>query len=112
MWRHARRRASSGCVDAVVEAVWLDGGPTGAGVVILLRSVSGRPGAEGAPFDGCGSWISIAGPLEALVVVLLVVVGWGAAGVRRRDWFVVSFGLVWSLMDGWMVYGRLLIGYA
>lgn len=31
-----------------------DGGPRGAGSVMLSRSLSGRPGAEGAPFDGQG----------------------------------------------------------
>jgi hypothetical protein len=52
VWRQASRRASSGCVDEGV-AVWLlEGGPTGAGRAILLRRVSGRPGADGAPFDG------------------------------------------------------------
>lgn len=29
-----------------------DGGPRGAGAVMLSRSVSGIPGADGAPFDG------------------------------------------------------------
>jgi hypothetical protein len=53
-----------------------------AGRVSLLRSVSGRPGAEGAPFE---RW------LEACVVcrraeVLEVEVRLPLGGAMRRDW--------------------------
>lgn len=47
-----------------------------AGRVSLLRSVSGSPGAEGAPFEG----------LDWRVVVLVVELGWLAGGAMRRDW--------------------------
>lgn len=94
MERHANRRVSRGWVEegagveveAKVEpaAVLVEGGPTGAGEVSLLRSVSGNPGAEGAPRDGCGRQMGI-------WVVLEVVVGWAGWGVMRRDWLLVSW---------------------
>jgi hypothetical protein len=52
-----------------------------AGRVILLRSVSGRPGAEGAPFEGRGA---TSGPASR-VVVLLVALRWAGSGAMRRD---------------------------
>lgn len=52
-------------------------GAVGAGEVRLLRRVSGRPGAEGAPVVGWG----------AVVVVFEVVVEWVEGGAMRRDWF-------------------------
>lgn len=69
MERQARRRDSRGCVDDGAAWAWAEeGGPDGAGAVRLLRSVSGRPGADGAPFEGCGRQIG-------MEVVFVVVVG-------------------------------------
>lgn len=48
-----------------------------AGRVSLLRSVSGRPGAEGALFDACAC---------CRVVMLVVELGLAAGGAMRRDW--------------------------
>lgn len=59
---------------------------------MLSRRVSGRPGAEGAPFDGCGSEIGICWR----VLVLSVWEGWLDWGAMRRDWGVVS----------WFLHGR------
>lgn len=51
-----------------------------AGRVSLLRRVSGRPGAEGAPLDRCVvCW---------RVEVLVVEVRLPLAGTMRRDWMV------------------------
>ena len=63
-------------VSAVAE-----GGPEGAGAVILLRRVSGRPGAEGAPLEGRGRLMGISWRVE----VFEVDVGWFAGGAMRRD---------------------------
>lgn len=76
--RQASSRASSGCVDAGIslrDGLLVDEAVALAGRVILLRRVSGRPGAEGAPFEG-RDW---------RVVVLDVEVGWPAGGAMRRD---------------------------
>jgi hypothetical protein len=61
----------------VVGPVVEEGGPRGAWRVMLLRRVSGRPGAEGAPFE---TWDD--GTRE---VVFVVEVGWEAGGAIRRD---------------------------
>lgn len=53
-----------------------------AGRVILLRRVSGRPGAEGAPFDGRDAVT----PTSARVVRLEVSTGLLLGGAKRRDW--------------------------
>lgn len=53
--RQASSRASSGCVEAGIslrEGLLVDEAVALAGRVILLRRVSGSPGAEGAPFEG------------------------------------------------------------
>ena len=63
-----------------------DGGPQGAWAVILLRRVSGRPGAEGAPLEGRGRVMGICWR----VVVLVVSVGLLAGGAMRRDLFLLS----------------------
>lgn len=47
-----------------------------AGRVILLRRVSGRPGAEGALLDACAC---------VRVVTLVVELGLAAGGAMRRD---------------------------
>lgn len=76
---HCFRRDSRGCDDdGVVEVVvWLYGsGPTPA------RSVSWRPGAEGAPWAEGRMWEKV----EA----------WLSAGTIRRDWVV---GEMVSLLD-------------
>ena len=39
--------------------VLAEGGPWGAWAVILVRRVSGRPGAEGAPFEARGREMGI-----------------------------------------------------
>jgi hypothetical protein len=51
-----------------------------AGRVILVRRVSGIPGAEGAPFESC-VW---------RVVVLVVELGLPDGGAMRRDIMTVS----------------------
>jgi len=56
-----------------------------AGRVILLRRVSGRPGAEGAPFESC-VW---------RVVVLVVELGWPVGGAMRRDWELLVICFEW-----------------
>lgn len=81
VWRQAWRRASRGCEEAGTP-VCADGGPEGAGRVIFSRSVSGRPGAEGAPLEGRGRQMGICCRVEVLVVE----VGWLAGGAMRRDW--------------------------
>lgn len=76
--RQASNRASSGCVEAGIslrEGLLVDEAVALAGRVILLRRVSGSPGAEGAPFEG----------LDWRVVVLVVELGWPAGGAMRRD---------------------------
>jgi hypothetical protein len=80
----AARRDSRGCVDVVVVEE--------EGVLREARSVSGRPGAEGAE-----GWDFELGVL-VLVVVFVVLVGWEGWGVMRRDW-VVSIGY-WGLRLG------------
>lgn len=65
-----------------MEAV-AEGGPDGAWAVILVRRVSGRPGAEGAPLEGCGREMGICWR----VVVLVVEEGWFEGGAMRRDCF-------------------------
>ncbi len=65
------RRASSGCVEEGVVVCGLVG-------VTEARSVSCRPGAEGAPRER--SWV------EDLVVVLVVEVACEEGGTTRRDW--------------------------
>lgn len=60
------RRDSSGCAEASTGAALVS---TTAGAEVSVRSVSGRPGAEGAER-----------------AVLVVVVGCEAAGTMRRDW--------------------------
>lgn len=47
-----------------------------AGTVVLLRRVSGSPGAEGAPLEG----------RVCRVVVLVVELGCAVGGAMRRDW--------------------------
>lgn len=97
VWRHASRRASSGCAESgtsVVEEA--DGGPQGAWAVILLRRVSGRPGAEGAPLEGRGRVMGICWR----VLVLVVSVGLLAGGAMRRDLFFVSFLFCWCIYIG------------
>lgn len=59
-----------------------------AGRVILLRRVSGSPGAEGAPFEG----------RVCRVVVLVVELGWEVGGAMRRDWN--------CLLVGWKDVGK------
>lgn len=72
----------------------VEGAPWGACWVMLSRRVSGRPGAEGAPFDGWGREMGMR------VVVLVVWVAGVVWGAMRRDWvcwLFVSVGC--SLMD-------------
>lgn len=60
--------------------------------MILLRRVSGRPGAEGAPLEGRGRVMGICWR----VVVLVVSVGLLAGGAMRRDFsLLVLFSLVY-----------------
>lgn len=49
----------------------------------VVRRVSGRPGAEGAPLLGCDEVLC----LER--AVLVVVDGWWEGGAMRRDWLEV-----------------------
>lgn len=77
--RHASRRASRGCVEegmSLRAGVLVDEAVAVAGRVILVRRVSGIPGAEGAPFESC-VW---------RVVVLVVELGLPDGGAMRRDW--------------------------
>lgn len=83
--------------EAAAPAECVEGAPTAAGAVILDRSVSGRPGADGAPLDGCGRQISIP---SVFVVVLVVLVRGAGVGAMRRDWVGVVVSWVW--IDGWM----------
>lgn len=75
-----------------------DGGPQGAWAVILLRRVSGRPGAEGAPLEGRGRVMGICWR----VFVLVVSVGLLAGGAMRRDLFFVSFLFCWCIYTSWI----------
>jgi hypothetical protein len=80
--RHASRRASSGCVEeGVSPLVFVEEAWAVAGRVSLLRRVSGRPGAEGAPFEGRGA-VTLA---CCRVVRLVVAVGLPLGGAMRRD---------------------------
>ena len=65
-------------------------GVLGAAGVVRMRS--GRPGADGAPLDGCWVWGE---NLERFVLV--VVVGWVEAGAMRRD---CEGGNVVSVQEG------------
>lgn len=49
------------------------------------RSVSGRPGAEGAPRSRFSRLLPLVVEDSLLAAVLLVLVGCDAAGARRRD---------------------------
>ena len=70
-----------------------EGGPEGAWAAILLRRVSGRPGAEGAPLEGRGREIGI----SWRVVVLVVEVRWLVGGAILRDCLLSVY------YQGWMV---------
>jgi hypothetical protein len=70
----------------MVEA-FSDGVPRGACCVMLLRSVSGRPGAEGAPLLG---WGALAAELCWRPMVLSVYEACEVGGAMRRDWRYVS----------------------
>jgi hypothetical protein len=81
--RHASRRASSGCVDEGMSPLaFVEEACAVAGSVSLLRSVSGRPGAEGAPLEGLAAVMEPAWR----VVRLLVWDGLPLGGAMRRDW--------------------------
>lgn len=91
MDRQARRRDSRGWV----EDGWVEEDGEEASFV---RSVSGTPGAEGAPLEGCGRvmGISVGVPLVR-VVVLVVLVGCDGWGVMWRD-----LGMLVYYMEGRM----------
>jgi hypothetical protein len=83
--RQASRRASNGCVEEGISAAdgWLvEEAVAVAGRVSLLRRVSGRPGAEGAPLERC----VVCWRVEVLVVEVRLPLG----GAMRRDWMVVG----------------------
>lgn len=67
-----------------------------AGSVSLLRRVSGRPGAEGAPFEGRGA-VTLA---CCLVVRLVVALGLPLGGGDAEGLGYVSLGLDWIGL-GW-----------
>jgi hypothetical protein len=69
-----------------------------AGSVSLLRRVSGRPGAEGAPFEGRAA-VTLA---CWRVVRLVVALGLPLGGAMRRDCWVVSWGFGLNLFLGWI----------
>jgi hypothetical protein len=99
--RHARRRASSGCVDEGISLLLLvDEACAVAGRVSLFRRVSGRPGAEGAPFEGRGA-VTLA---CCLVVKLVVALGLPLGGAMRRDWGLLVWD--WIVLD----WGRMGVG--
>lgn len=79
--------------------VLAEGGPWGAWAVNLVRRVSGRPGAEGAPFEGRGREMGICWR----VVVLEVWVGWFGWGAIRRDClsFVREVRFEIDMVDRW-----------
>jgi hypothetical protein len=52
------------------------------------RSVSGRPGAEGAPRSSVSRLLPLLVEESLLAAVLVVLVGCDAAGARRRDCFL------------------------
>ena len=109
--RHARSRASSGCVDDGTSPLeFVDDACAVAGCVSLLRSVSGSPGAEGAPLDGRGVWRLAC----CRVVRLLVCVALPLGGAMRRDWGFVSFmclKLAWVRLRGFrMEFGSVCVG--
>jgi hypothetical protein len=82
--RQASRRASSGCVEegmSAADGLLVEEAVAVAGRVSLLRRVSGRPGAEGAPLERlaeCVVWRRA----EVLVVEVRLPLG----GAMRRDW--------------------------
>jgi hypothetical protein len=60
--------------------------PRGAWRVMLLRRVSGRPGAEGAPLVG---WGAVMLEVKFRPVLLSVWEAWFDDGVKRRDWLML-----------------------
>jgi hypothetical protein len=68
-----------------------------AGRVSLLRSVSGRPGAEGAPFERWLAECVVWRRAEVLVVEVRLPLG----GAMRRDWMGWLVGRLFRcLVDG------------
>lgn len=89
------RRVSSGCADVMVVVVEDEAERLGCSDE---RSVSGRPGAEGAPRSRSSRLPELLVDESLLAAVLVVLVGCDAGGAMRRDWIEVS-GLV-SHVDG------------
>lgn len=68
------------------------------------RSVSGRPGADGAPRSSVSRLLVLLVEESLLAAVLVVLVGCDAAGAMRSDWFCGRW-LVWLVrlqLHGWI----------